>query len=199
MKIFGFFKKDNDDRIIDFFKKNNLEEWWLSEFTAEEREHIISESSILLDSRYNYDKSTGEVLYLLAGYINTKNTEGYQHLALLILNKAVNITDDPLILFKIYSELINLNFEHRHDAEEIKVRIIELCREQIELSASVLELLNRDDDSDKKTSILEHPGYQKLAVLKIEDGELEQAEELIKKAKEEGWQGSWEELEIKLT
>jgi hypothetical protein len=198
MKIFNFFKKHNDDRKNDFFKKHNLEEWWLSEFTVEEREYIKSESSVLLDSRYNNDKKPSETLYLLAGYVNTKNTKGYQHLALSILDKAARLEDDPIILFKIYSQLIKLHFEHRNDAEEIREKLIELCKKQIEISNIIQDSLKEDEFREKFLKS-EHQGYQKLAVLNIENGELEKAEELISRAKEEGWKGSWEKLELKIT
>lgn len=185
-------------KILNFFQKHNLEEWWLSDFTVEEREYIKSESSVLLDSRYNYNKSPGETLYLLAGYVNTKNTKGHQYLAQLILDKAAQLEDDPVILFKIYSQLIKLYFEHRNDAEEMKERLIKLCKKQIEISKLVLELLNKKDNSNEKNFKLEHQGYQKLAFLNIENGELEKAEDLINKAREEGWNGSWGVLEHKL-
>ncbi len=197
MKILNFFKKNEDEFKTDFFQKNNLKEWWLSEFTVEEREYIKSESSVLLDSRYNHNKSPAETLYLLAGYVNTKNTEGHQYLAQLILDKACQLTDDPIIKFKICSQLINLHFEHRNDAEEIKLKIIKLCKEQIELSELLLNSSNRDESMERVFK-LEHQGYQKLAVLNIENGEFEKAEELINKAKEEGWNGSWDKLEVKL-
>ncbi|MFW6001421.1 MAG: hypothetical protein ACOCQE_03525 [Halanaerobium sp.] len=198
MKIFNIFKHNNDDLKFDFFKKHGLEKWWQSEFTADEREYIKSESSMLLDSRYNFDKSPAEILYLLAGYVNTKNTKGHQYLAQLLLEKAVQLADDPLILFIIYSQLIKLYFEHRNDAEEIRFKVIELCKKQINLSEEVLNLLKKNELSEKITEF-EHEGYQKLALLNIEDGESEKAEELLTKAKAEGWTGNWDKLELKLT
>ena len=198
MKIFNFFKKNNDDLNFDFFKKHNLEEWWLSEFTEEERDYIKSESSMLLDSRYNLDKSPAEILYLLAGYVNTKNTKGHQYLAQLILEKAAQLADDPVILFIIYSQLIRLYFEHRNDADEIRMELIELCKKQINISEEVLNLLKKNALREK-ISQFEHHGYQKLAILRIEDGKIGEAEEIITKAKAEGWSGSWDNIELKIT
>lgn len=143
MKIFNFFKRNNDQYKNDFFQKNDLEDWWLSEFNAAEREYITSESSILLDSRYNHNKPPEETLYLLAGYLNTKNTKGHYHLALMILDKAAQLADNPIILFKIYSQLIKLYFEQRSKSEKIKLKIIELCKKQIEISKNMINLLNK--------------------------------------------------------
>jgi hypothetical protein len=198
VKIFNLFKNNNDDLEFDFFKKHNLEKWWQSEFTEEEREYIKSESSMLLDSRYNFDKSPAEILYLLAGFVNTKNTKGHQYLAQLILEKSAQLADDPVILFITYSQLIKLYFERRNDAEEIRIKLIELCKKQINISEEVLSLLKKNDLREK-ISEFEHQGYQKLATLKFEDGNLDEAEELITKAKAEGWTGSWDKLELKLS
>jgi hypothetical protein len=199
MTIFDFFKRNNDQYKNDFFQKNDLEDWWLSKFTNAERKYIMAESSTLLDSRYNHDKSPGKVLYLLAGYINTKNTKGYQHLAKLILDKAVQVENDPIILFKIYSQLIKLYFEQRNSSDEIKLKIIELCKKQIEISKSIINSYNNKEDLKDDFFDLEHQGYQKLAVLSIENGNLENAKKLIEEAKEEGWNGSWDKLELRLS
>ncbi len=63
----------------------------------------------------------------------------------------------------------------------------------------MINSLNEKEDLTDQVFNLEHLGYQKLAVLSIESGELDKAKKLIKKAKEEGWSGSWDKLESRLS
>jgi len=186
MKLFGsIFKKDNKN--IEIFEKFGLKEWWEDSFNSSEREIIISESSIILDYQYSSEISISRTLYLLAGYVNTKNTYKHKNLTLRILEKADELSDDPLELFPIYSQMIKIYFNRRNDREEYLSKTIKFCNKQIDLADDFKKELIKNSKYINDLKKLNNPGYGKLAIIERERGNKERAEKLIAEAEDKGW------------
>ena len=198
MNFFKILQGNKSQSDLALFKHFGLEKWWLSSFDEGERKDIIKEGAVLFDEQEHYNKSSAKILYLLAGYVNTKNTQKYKSLALRILEKAQELSDDFLELFKIKSQLIKIYYERRNDTEEIFNKTVELCNSQINISNEVLKIYRNQAEAMKKINSLSHPGYEKLALIKAEKGEKKQALNLIKQAEKEGWSGEWEKLKDKI-
>ncbi len=189
-------KKSHRDFTL--FKKFNLEDWWMSSFDDTERKEIAKEGAVLFHEQEHHNKSSAKMLYLLAGYVNTKNTQKYKSLALRILEKAEELSKDSLELFKIKSQLIKIYYERKNDTEELFNKTVKLCISQINLSNEVLKNYKNQPEILKSVNCLSHPGYEKLALIKAEQGERKEALNLIKQAEKQGWSGEWEKIKDKI-
>lgn len=196
MNFFKILQGNKSQSDLALFKHFGLEKWWLGSFDEGERKDIIKEGAVLFTEQEHYNKSSAKMLYLLAGYVNTRNTQKYKSLALRILEKAEELSKDALELFKIKSQLIKIYYERKNDTEELFNKTVELCNSQINLSEEVLEIIQNKDGNQK--NYLSHPGYEKLVVIKAEQGEKEEALNLLEQAEDEGWSGEWEKLKEKI-
>ena len=189
MNLLNFFRKNKN---YDFIKNNDLEDWWNNNFSERERKKIISESAYLLQN--NSKKTTARTLYLLAGNVITKFYNQNPEVVIRILNKAAELSDDPMELFEIYSQLIKLYSDRENEDEKSREKIIKLCKKQIAISENVFKILRGKDHEAQKFSYPAHIGYQKLALIKFREGNEEKAVHLLKKAKKENWKGNWDQI-----
>lgn len=193
MKILKFLK-GNKSQNFSFIKENNLEDWWKKSFNDRERKMIISESSNLLNNDSNSDKTAARTLYLLAGNVITKFYNKNPDVIINLLQKAAELSEDPMELFEIYSQLIKLQYEKENENQKSLNKTAALCEKQIGISAEVLNRFRENNNSDKNTNYPVHPGYQKLAQIRFKQGKKEEAVKLIKQAKKENWKGNWDQL-----
>ena len=196
MRFFDFLKK-NKHQNINFIKANNLEDWWNKNFNDRERKKIVSEGSNLLENDLNSKKTAARTLYLLAGNVMTKFYNKNPDVVIRLLKKAAELSDDPIELFEIYSQLIMLQYKEDEDQKNLN-KTIALCEKQIDISAEVLNSLKKDKSSDEEIDYPFHVGYQKLAEIKHQQGQKEEALNLIEQAKKDNWSGNWDHLLGKL-
>lgn len=189
MKVFNFFRKNKEPGFI---KNNDLEDWWDNSFSEGERKRIISESANLL--KHDSKKTAARTLYLLAGNVITKFYNQNPDVVIRILNKAAELSDDPMELFEIHSQLIKLHSERENEDNKNREKIVDLCKKQIAISEDVLKILESKNNDVQNSSYPAHVGYQKLALIKFREGNKEKAINLIKKAKKENWKGNWDQI-----
>lgn len=196
MKLFKFFTKRKHQNI-NFIKANDLETWWNENFNESERKRIVSESANLFDDNYDSDRTAARTLYLLAGNVMTKFYNKNPDVVIRLLKKAAELSDQPIELFEIYSQLIMLQYKEDEDHKNLD-KTIALCKKQIDISAEVLNSLKKDKNSDEEIDYPFHTGYQKLAEIKHQQGQKEEALNLIEEAKKDNWSGNWDHLLSKL-
>ena len=189
MKVLDFFRKSKE---YNFIKNNGLEDWWNNNFSERERKKIISESAYLLQN--NSKKTAARTLYLLAGNVITKFYNQNPEVVINILNKAAELSDEPMELFEIHSQLIKLYSDRENEDEKNREKIIKLCQKQIDISEDVLKILKSKDHEAQNSSYPAHIGYQKLALIRFREGNKEKAVHLLKKAKKENWKGNWDQI-----
>lgn len=196
MKLFKFLKKGKHQNI-NFIKANDLETWWNENFNESERKRIVSESANLFDDNYDSDRTAAITLYLLAGNVMTKFYNKNPDVVIRLLKKAAELSDQPIELFEIYSQLIMLQYKEDEDHKNLD-KTIALCKKQIDISAEVLNSLKKGKNSDEEIDYPFHTGYQKLAEIKYQQGQKEEALNLIEEAKKDNWSGNWDHLLSKL-
>lgn len=175
-----------------------LEDWWLSEFTEEERKHIeevfqpmgLEGKKPLTKGKIDYSSQTATMfLVILAGWF--KNLRDRQ-LANRIIEKAGEVgsknQDDVLGNHFLYSEMVSIYYPQR-EAEDMLERATTACKKQIELAPAAARVFLKEYP---KQPLPSHRGYEQLAIILDKRGNLEEAIRLCKQAKAQGWVGNWD-------
>jgi len=206
-KIKSLFDKNDFKGFIGHF---DLDQWWESEFSEEEKEYIISKKPEIVEGSYNYiDKSPAKYLQELSLWFNTKKDS---EISLKLLNKADELVDDIVEKHFMYNEMIKTNYKKRNEDEKYYNQAIMACEKQIKIADKVMEEMKKRHYERGKT-ILEyisgektleevnedrpfrsssHRGFKQLAIIKHKEGKYKEVIDLCKKAKKQGWNGDWD-------
>lgn len=177
---------------------HRLCEWWLSEFSNEEKNHIVitytpmgSGESILL--RDNIDWSSSPVVHFLhnlAGWFNNKRD---RYLAIRILEKAEELISDEIPIMDIhffYQHKIQIHYSNRLIDPKSLDKSIKACELQIEIASQVAKAMKAEFYDNFSPS---HVGYLQLAIIKKKEKKYQGVIDICSKAIKEGWRGDWEE------
>ncbi|MCC3144976.1 hypothetical protein LJ207_06540 [Halanaerobium sp. Z-7514] len=188
-------KTNHHSKKTNMLEKYNLNDWWENTFNKEQREYMISRNKALFCPKRKFaDHPARDFLYLLAGNLFTKNTEKHISMALLLLEKSAELTEDKNRLFKIYSIIISTLEKYKDSHLYSSDKIINYCQKQITLSADIAEKLQTLNKTNEDFTYPAHKGYETLIKIKLDLGDFEQALILAKKAKKQNWRGDWEEI-----
>jgi len=185
--------KPNIEGYIGYF---GLQEWWLSEFSAEEKLYIEERFNPLGFSKSRLTKgkivSTSEtplgLLSSLAGWFSKKTD---LHIAHRILDKAECLIDDSTkILDKhfLYQSRIDLFYKDRDNSQSFEKAVV-ACKNQIELAqvAAIAFLENKDN-----RRLPSHKGFEQLCIIKEKSKNYNEVITLSEEALSQGWSGDWE-------
>jgi hypothetical protein len=174
-----------------------LVEWWISEFSEAEREHIESvfkprgyeSSRPLTETVITWTSDTAvSCLSTLSSWFSKKQDRS---IAYRILIKAENLLDERTEVLDrhfLYAQLMSLNYKDRSLPENFK-KSIEYCRKQIDLSDLAADAFSMQFENSKLPS---HKGYKQLAIILEKQKLFREAIELCSKAKSQGWNGDWD-------
>lgn len=178
-----------------------LEEWWLSEFTEEERKHIENtyhpfglppDSKPLTEGEITSTSMTAAgLLNCLAGWFN--NPE-YRHIARKMLKKAQELNKGTVGLKNVLdehftlSEMIPVYYRDREKTGMLE-KTIDACKQQIALAPQAARSFLAEYPNQPLPS---HRGYEQLVIVLDKQGSLEEAIQLCEQAKVEGWAGDWD-------
>lgn len=211
--IFGLFNKNKDTKVE---KKiggdiayHNLQDWWMNEFTEEEREHIRSKYNPLgWNEEDSIDK--GEIvetsatkLHFLCFLIGWFSSDEDFNIGKRILEKAESVVaedNDILNVHFTYQQGLDLYYPRRESMEGALDKSIEYCKKQISIS----EEAKSEFLKEKSNRVLpNHRGFKQLAIIYEKQGEVEKAIEVTKLALQQGWNADSEKriarLEKKLS
>jgi len=195
MKFLNFLKdKPAIKGLIGYY---GLSEWWLSEFTEEEKNHILitytpfgSGADSLLKDDYSYaNQSVVLFLSILAGWFNNKRD---RYLAIKILEKAELLISNDILIMDIhifYTQMIKVHYSNRLIDPESLNKSIKACEKQIEIAPQVAKIFKADLEDGFMPS---HVGYTQLAIIKKKENKYQAVIEICSKALNEGWRGDWE-------
>lgn len=194
------------------FKKQNLSDptkgelgyfglvnWWLTEFSQDERRHIEStyrpmglppESRPLTQGDILY--STGNAVGLLNGMASWFRKPEDRLLARRILLKAETIAKNVSVLDRhlTYHGLIENYYRDRDADSNAFDAAINYCYKQIALAPNTRKDWRRQFP---KRPLPQHTGYRQLAIILSKQGKYEEAVSLSIAAKRQGWAGDWDE------
>lgn len=201
--MFGLFSKKT--KIAGHIGYFDLQDWWESTFTQQERNHIEeiyhpmgSESNTkpLTEGELSWTSQTASsLLWALAGWFN--NTRD-REIAKRIIAKAEqmaqvggNILDSHFSL----SEKIVIYYRERETTHDGLEKAIQACKDQIAIAPKVAKAFLKEYPLQPLPA---HGGYRQLRIILEKQGNFDQAIELCEIAKQEGWADDWDKQIITL-
>lgn len=192
MGIFSFLK--SEPIIKGEIGYYGLSEWWFSEFSENERTHIVntytpmgSGKDTLLKANIDWSSSSVvHFLYNLAGWFNNKRD---RYLAIKILKKAEELisNDTPVMDIHFYHQhIIRIHYSNRLIDSNSLDKSIEACEKQIEIAPQVAKAMKEEFNDDFLPS---HVGYIQLAIIKKKEKKYQEVIDICSKALKEGWRG----------
>ena len=188
-------EKLEKQQIKDAIGYYGFEDWWLSEFTDSERQHI--QRKFEPPGSVGDSPTEGEITYTditplcflrdLAGCFAKDND---RHLGYKILKKAEDLVDDDsraLDVHFLYGDKINIYYRDRDEPEGLR-KSIEACKQQIAYSPKAAKAFRKE----YKDSLPSHRGYEQLAIILEKQQKYQSAIEICKNAEKQGWAGDWE-------
>lgn len=195
--MFGLFNRKSEIKgEIGYFK---LQDWWISAFTQEERDHIEEvfhpmgadpSSKPLTQSDIFYTSQTAAgLLQTLAGWFNNPRD---REIAKKIINKAEelaptggNVLDRHFTL----SEKMAIYYRERETNPEAMGKAIQACREQIAMASEAAKAFLKEYSEQVLPA---HVGYRQLRIILEKLGKFDEAIELCEQAKSQGWADDWD-------
>lgn len=193
MGIFDLFKKK--PKVNGIIKYLNLEDWWLNELSAEEREIILrtylpmgSDNSLVEGEIYS---SSQTQLHFFWGVIGWFDKPDMRHIAYKLISKAETLIDNntaPLDKHFLYGAKLEICYKDRDSRPSGLELAIEACEQQIENAPAAAAGFKKKYDSDLPA----HKGFYQLAIVLEKQKRYIEAIALCEKAKSQGWAGDWE-------
>ncbi len=187
--------------IKGFIGHYNLTEWWLDNFSEEERIYIVekytplgSDEKILIEGKFTQKSQASIYLSGLSQFFSTKKD---LHIAIKMLEKASELINSKLTISDLhfyYMHNIKIYYKDRENLESLN-KAIEFCNKQIGIAPLVKETFLIENPSHNLPT---HTGYEQLAIIEEKRKNLTEALRLSKQAKEEGWGNDWDSRILKL-
>jgi hypothetical protein len=184
---------------IGFF---GLSDWWLSEFTEKERNHILKTfkplgtngDSLIKGDILDTSESAIRFLSILSEWFN-KNED--RTIAYRMLDKAENMLNDSSNILDrniLYHCKVGIYYKNRDNDPDALEKTIEACKQQIEIAPKVKIAFLKEDLKlgIKNGSLPAHKGFEQLAIIEEKHKRFESAILLSMKALEQGWAGEWD-------
>lgn len=194
----GLFSRSKSGEVVQgtigYFK---LTDWWLSDFSEIERDHIVktyspmggSGRSLVEGQCLGHSQSVGQFLSLLASWFNNSSDKS---IAVRILKKAEEeIGDSTKILDKhfFYQQKIETYYKQRDIDPEALTIAIDACKQQIELAPQALKVFKKQSSDGFMPS---HTGFKQLMIIEEKNKNYTRVIELAQEAKSQGWRGDWD-------
>lgn len=196
LSIFNIFKKESKQvqGKIGYF---GLSDWWLSNFSVEEREHIIktfqpfgsSGESLIKGNIASTSETPIGLLSALASWFSKKDD---RTIAYRIIKKAEEMIDESsniLDIHFLYQSKIEIYYRNRDNDPDALEKAIEACKQQIEISPKAKIAFQREYEDSPLPA---HKGFGQLAIIEEKRKKFESAIQISKAALEQGWAGDWE-------
>lgn len=195
MSIFNLFNKSNKiGGDIGYF---GLSEWWLSEFTIEERNYILkkfqpmgSEGNSLVDGEISYTSQTA--LGFLSGLAGWFDNEKDRKIAYRVLKKAEELINESCNIIDVHFYCMNkikIYYKDRDKDPNALNQAIEACKKQMEIAPKVKNAFLKEFDNDPLPA---HTGFEQLCIIEEKRKNFESAINISKIALEQGWTGDWQ-------
>ncbi|MBI4491922.1 MAG: hypothetical protein HY690_03915 [Chloroflexi bacterium] len=190
-------------KIEGYIGAYGLADWWLSAFSAAERERIestfhpmgeterrpLTMGQVGRSSRH----AAGFLTDLATWLMNVENCG----LALRVLAKAEALaatSSDVLDLHFVYGSQVPAYYRLRKTDPAMLDAAIVACEKQIALGPRAARAFRRWYRSmGTDDGLPEHTGFEQLAIIRERQGDYVEAIRLCKEAKRQGWGGNWDE------
>jgi len=177
----------------------NLTDWWLSTFTAEERNEIQARrpflvagdnQDITLTEQARPGSTTGRAESSLMSvgieFIQSKDFG----IAERLIAKATEVGGASILDRHFdYQQMAQAYYRHRNDDPEALALAIDACEKQILLGPEAAKAFLAEDPEDFLPA---HHGFQQLAIIQEREKNYTEAIRLCREAMAQGWGGDWE-------
>ena len=171
-KIKSLFNKNDYKGFIGHF---DLDQWWESEFSEEERKYIIDKKPEIIKGKYNnINKKPTQFLQEITQWFSNKEDT---NISLKLLDKAEELVEDKINLHYLYNSKIKTLYKKRNENKEYIELCIKYCKKDIELYINKLRY--EYPFNEKNTRV---PAFQRLAIIYEKRKEYQKAIEVCKKA-----------------
>jgi len=177
----------------------NLQDWWLSIFTKDEREYIegvfkpmglSSDTRSLTKGEISMSsQSCAGLLQALAGWFNNRE---HRDIARRIVQKAYEEAkkgDNAIDLHFTLQAIQEIYYPDRDNNPNALDKTIKSCEEQIEIAPLVAKEFKIKYPDDPLPA---HAGYNQLRIIYKKQGNFQKAIDLCIQAKKQGWNGLWD-------
>lgn len=192
--FFKMFKNDKKDKVSGKIAYFNLEEWWLNEFSPEERDIIRNTFKSMNTEKGNYYIDKGNItssseskLSFLGNLANWFSKNEYYPIAKkIILEAEKNLDENKSILDKhfFYLDCIKLFYSNRDYYNDALDLAIEYCKKQICISKQAKNQFLKEYPNSELPS---HTGFKQLAIIYEKDKRYDEALMITRQAFSEGW------------
>mgnify|MGYP001059988605 CR=1 FL=1 len=173
---------------------HGLSDWWLGTFSDRERKHIQacyqpygSPGNTLTQGTFETSQSACSLLSGVPGFLEYPQD---LPLARKFFQKAEEIgSRDILDMHFLYLAEIRIFYRQRNNDPDALREAIEACKKQIQIAPQAAMAFEKTEYIDR---IPAHTGYKQLAIIYDKQGRYEEAVELSRQAKTQGWDGDWD-------
>lgn len=180
----------------DWIKYYGLTDWWLSDLSKNERSKIESTfqplgiSGSIITSGTTLYNSQHVVSFLgnLAGWFNTPEN---RNIAKKILTKGASLASSgtPIDQHFLFQKMIEVYYKDRSGPTQLQAAIA-ACEHQISIAPKVAKAFRI---KYKDLPLPSHKGYEQLVIILEKSAHIQEAIDLCRKAKLQGWSGSWDQ------
>jgi hypothetical protein len=158
----------------------NLTDWWLSTFTAEERNEIQARPGSTTGRAESSLMSVG------IAFIQSKDFG----IAERLIAKATEVGGASILDRHFdYEQMAQAYYRHRNDDPEALAPAIDACEKQILLGPEAAKAFLAEYPEDFLPA---HHGFQQLAIIQEREKNYTEAIRLCREAMAQGWGGDWE-------
>lgn len=195
-------KKQGSLKLEGYIGYFGLGNWWLSEFTEEERQHIEHayhpmghppEKKPLTQGTLSSTSRTAS--NMLNGLSSWFTGPEYRHIARKILSKAQELNHDNGNIKNVLdehftlSEMIPVYYRDRDSQKGMFEKTIDACRQLISLAPQAVKAFLEEYPGQALPS---HRGYEQLSIILKKQEKTEEAITVCNQALQQGWAGDWE-------
>lgn len=162
-----------------------LSDWWLHEFSDVERRHM-EERFRSAGNQHFFEGTMSEdsAVHLLSNMAGHFAKKADAPLAARILEKAESLETGRILDRHFqYMQTINTYYRLRDEEPGAYEKAKEYCRKQIDLAPKAAAAFRRE----YKGGLPSHTGFMQLAIILDKEGRLDEAIDLCKTAKAQGW------------
>lgn len=192
--IFNILKKNKKQKIGGEIAYYKLEQWWLNEFSSEERKIIRNIFKPLSTGSEEHFIDKGTITFIsqskvafLSNLLSWFTKKEYYCIAKKIISEAeknIDFNTDILDKHFFYLNCIKAFYSNRENYKDALDLAIDYCKKQISISKKAKEAFLREY-SDSQLPI--HTGFKQLAIIYEKDKKYDEALIITKQALLEGW------------
>lgn len=200
MGIFSFL--ENSSTIKGEIGYFGLSEWWLSEFSKEERDYIIKTfrpmgstgESLIAGNISSTSETAIRFLSVLSGWFKKIDDRAIAYRILKKSEEMINESTRVMDLHSLYHSKIEIYYKNRNNDPDALEKAIEACKQQIEISLKTKSACKREDMKlgIKNDSLPRHKGFEQLAIIEEKQNRFESSILISEEALKQGWAGDWE-------